>query len=113
MTSEETEKLSREQARSTARVLMAVDERRAARKATNNQGKSDDMSEVRDTATVHVSEPVSGMRKSRGKDKGQRTNAGVTTVRVHPLVWAAAKRLQKSGGYARIQIVDEGTVVVK
>src|SRR4051812_32818085 len=73
------------------------------------------MSEVRDTATVIVSEPISGFRRGRGKDRGQRINSGVTTIKVHPEVWAYAKAevAKETCPYTRIDVVDETTVVLR
>jgi len=54
------------------------------------------MSEVRDIATVRVTDPVRGMRRGRGKG---RSPQAVTTrsVRVLPEVMAAAKAAMKPG----------------
>lgn len=73
------------------------------------------MSVVRDVASVTVSEPVDGTRHHRRARalRGVTITAGpvvddVTVARVHPLVMAAARRVQRPG--ERIVVVDERTV---
>jgi hypothetical protein len=65
------------------------------------------MTEVRDSATVIVSEPVRGLRRGRGPARSSGSSR-VTTSRVHPLVWAAAQNVLRPG--QRLVIVDERTV---
>jgi hypothetical protein len=66
------------------------------------------MSVVRDVASVTVSEPVDGTRHRRARAAEQARRAPVTVARVHPLVMAAARRVQRPG--ERVVVVDERTV---
>jgi hypothetical protein len=71
---------------------------------------------VRDTAKVTVLEPVDGTvkRKKRGPDKGQRA----TVLDFHrkirdPLIQAAVDAIVAEGVYTRVEIQDDGSVIVR
>lgn len=68
-------------------------------------------STVREVATVIVSEPVSGLRKGRGPDKGQRANARLDRhIVVDPRVMEEVAKVRRPG--ERVRIVSETEVLL-